>query len=218
MNLVLFDFDGTITRGDTFSGFLHFAVSRRRVVLGAVLFAPVILLYRLGLLSGRQARPIVSRVGFQGEPAEAIRELGRRYAAEVLPRVVRQRAIDRIREHLRQGDTVVVVSASLNAYLDPWCERMGVEGICTALEEHDGRLTGRYRLGDCSGPAKVRRIRERYDLSRYSAIYAYGDTHDDREMLDLAHRKYYRWREIAEWSEAVSLGVEDPRRVSDDSF
>jgi phosphoserine phosphatase len=51
--------------------------------------------------------------------------------------------------------------------------------------------------------AKVRLIRERYDLSRYSVIYAYGNTREDREMLELADRRYYRWREIANWSEAV---------------
>jgi hypothetical protein len=60
----------------------------------------------------------------------------------------------------------------------------------------------------------VRRILERYDLSRYAVIYAYGDTSDDREMLELAHRKFYRWREIQDWSEAVALGVEHPESAS----
>jgi phosphatidylglycerophosphatase C len=214
MNLALFDFDGTITEGDTFSAFLRFAVRRRRVLLAAVPLSPVVVCYRLGVISARQARPIVSRMGFQGEPANSIREVGRRYAAEVLPRAVRTRALERIHWHQAQGDTVVVVSASLDAYLDPWCDSVGVERICTELEERDGRLTGKYRYGDCSGPAKVRRIRERYELSRYTVIYAYGDTDDDREMLELAHRKYYRWREIASWSEALSEGQEHPDPVS----
>jgi phosphatidylglycerophosphatase C len=204
MNLALFDFDGTITEGDTFSGFLRFAVRRRRIMLGAVPLSPVVLLYRLGLISASHARPIVSRVGLQGEPADSVREVGRRYAAEVLPPAVRRHALERIHWHQAQGDTVVVVSASLDAYLGPWCESIGVERICTELEERNGRLTGRYRHGDCSGPAKARRIRERYELSRYAVIYAYGDTDDDREMLELAHRKYYRWREIEDWSEHIS--------------
>jgi phosphatidylglycerophosphatase C len=214
MNLALFDFDGTITEGDTFTAFLRFAVRRRRIMLGAVPVSPVVLCYRLGLISARHARPIVSRVGLQGERADSVRELGRRYAAEVLPRVVRSRALERIHWHQAQGDTVVVVSASLDAYLGPWCDSIGIGRICTELEERDGRLTGKYRHGDCSGSAKVRRIRERYDLSRYPVIYAYGDTDDDREMLELAHRKYYRWREIADWSEAISEGMAHPDRVS----
>ena len=130
---------------------------------------------------------------------------GRRYAAEVIPGVIRRRAVDRIEWHQRQGDLVVVVSASLDAYLRPWCEAAGVELICTELEGRGGRLTGRYRHGDCSGAEKLRRILERHEPGRYPLVYAYGDTSEDREMLALAHRKYYRWKEIGEWSDAVAV-------------
>ena len=71
---------------------------------------------------------------------------------------------------------------------------MRVDAICTQLEEKGGRLTGRYVRGDCTGAEKVKRIRERYDLTRFARIYAYGDSDEDREMLDLAHEKYYRWK------------------------
>ena len=43
---------------------------------------------------------------------------------------------------------------------------------------------------------KARRISSQFDLSRYPEVYAYGDT-SDLEMLALAHRKYYRWKEIS---------------------
>lgn len=198
MNLALFDFDGTITVGDTFSSFLRFAVRPSRVALGGLVLTPLVLGYRLRMVSASRARPIVARVGFQGERAASIRQLGRRYAAEVIPGVLRRNALDRIQWHRRQGDVVVIVSASLDVYLDPWCEVMGVQRICTELEEHNGRLTGRYINGDCSGPVKARRILEQHELSRYSVIYAYGDTSEDREMLELAHRKYYRWKEVAD--------------------
>jgi phosphatidylglycerophosphatase C len=214
MNLALFDFDGTITKSDTFSRFLSFAVRRHRILLGVLPLSPVIFCYRLGLIPAHRARPIVARVGFQGELVNSIRQVGRRYAAEVLPGVIRKQALDRIQWHQDQGDTVVVVSASLNVYLQPWSDSMGVELICTELEERNGRLTGRYCHGDCSGPAKVRRILNLYDLSRYPVIYAYGDTSDDREMLELAHRKFYRWHEIQDWSEATALGVDHPKSAS----
>ena len=211
MNLALFDFDGTVTARDTFSGFLRFAVPRHRMVLGAIALSPVVCGYRLGLLSARQTRPLVSRVGFQGESADWIRHLGRRYAVEELPKVVRTEAVERIQWHQAQGDTVAIVSASLDAYLGPWCDSMGVERICTELEEHGGRLTGRYSQGDCSGQTKVSRIHERFTVSRYDVIYAYGDTSDDREMLELASRKFYRWREINDWSDAIAQGIEHPK-------
>lgn len=211
MNLALFDFDGTITTGDTFTSFLRFAVRPSRAAVGGVLLSPLILGYRLKKIAASRARPVVARVSFWGKRADSVRELGRRYANEVLPGVLRRRALDRIEWHQRQGDLVIVVSASLDVYLDPWCQSFGVERICTELEERNGRLTGRYCQGDCSGSAKVQRILERYDLSRYPVIYAYGDTLEDREMLELAHRKYYRWQEIRHWNEASGRGVEHPQ-------
>ena len=93
---------------------------------------------------------------------------------------------------------MVVVSASLDVYLVEWCESAGVDLICTVLEEVDGTLTGRYQHGDCCGGEKVRRISQRYDLTRYSAVYAYGDTAEDREMLELADQKFYRWKAITD--------------------
>jgi len=206
MNLALFDFDGTITTSDTFTPFLRLAATPGRMLAGSVLLGPLALGYRLGAVSASRARPVVARVAFHGASAAAAGDLGRMYATEVLPGTVRRRALERVAWHQQQGDDVVVVSAALDVYLRPWCESRGLGCICTEREGRNGRLTGRYRHGDCSGAEKVRQIRERYPLERYSQVYAYGDTSEDREMLALAHRKYYRWQEITDWSEAVDHG------------
>ena len=42
---------------------------------------------------------------------------------------------------------MVIVSGSLDLYLRPWCESLGLGLICNRLESHDGRLTGRYADG-----------------------------------------------------------------------
>jgi HAD superfamily hydrolase (TIGR01490 family) len=200
MNLALFDFDGTVTRSDTWTPFMRLAVRPARLLLGQVLLAPMVLAYRAGIVSASKARQAAARVGFYGENAAALRELGAGYAATVLPGTIRPAALDRIEWHRRQGDEVVIVSASLDVYIRPWCEAQGLDYICTTLEEHGGRLTGRYVDGDCAGAEKARRIQLRYELSRYPVIFGYGDSGEDRPMLDLAHKKYYRWKEIGTWN------------------
>lgn len=210
MNLALFDFDGTITVSDTFTDFLRFAAHPRRIVVGGVLLSPVGLGYKCGLISGATARPAYSRYAFRGERAAAIRKLGRRYAADVLPGRIRGRALDRIRWHKAQGDTVVVVSASLDVYLNPLCKGLDVQVICSELEEREGRLTGRYVSGDCSGAGKVRRILAELDIHRYPVVYAYGDTTEDLPMLALAHRRFYRWREVDDVAGAHSSYSSEP--------
>jgi HAD superfamily hydrolase (TIGR01490 family) len=192
-NLALFDFDGTITSNDTFTPFILQAVEPTRLALGKLVLSPLIAAYKLRLLSASRMRRSIVRFGFRGRRSDEVRSAGLAYARTRLAGVVRGKALERIRWHQAQGDEVVVVSASLDVYLTDWCREVGVELICTELEERQGVLTGHYRDGDCSGPEKARRVRQRYELDSFALVYAYGDTSEDEAMLALASRRYYRW-------------------------
>lgn len=193
--LALFDFDNTITIADSYSRFLrHIATPeqtrRARWALGPALFG-----FRIGLVSARALRERATHFAFAGKEATVIRAHGSRFATETLPTLECPRMLRRIARHKTRGDTVVVVSASLDLYLRPWCERHGLELICNRLEQRDGRLTGRYHGGDI-GTRKVERIQAHYDLDTYAVVYAYGDSREDRPMLALAHHRWYRGRQI----------------------
>lgn len=194
MDLALFDFDGTITTGNTYTPFLQYASTAtmkrraRRQLLWPWLG------YTFGLVSGVALRRRATAYVLAGRRVTDIRALGARYARERLPRVLRPEAMARIAWHRRRGDRVVVVSASLDAYLVPWCRAHGLELICSELETEGSMLTGRYRGGDCAGAAKATRVLERFRLDDYGSVHAYGDTVEDREMLALAHHPVYRWR------------------------
>lgn len=129
MNLALFDFDGTITNRETFGAFIRFAAPRRRRVLGAPLFAPLVAGYRLGLVSGSVIRARVVHFGFRGLHADELGRAGQRFAEEILPTIVRPTALERIRWHRSQGDKVLVVSGALDVYLSPWCMQHGLDLI-----------------------------------------------------------------------------------------
>ncbi|MEY4548038.1 MAG: hypothetical protein RL685_4233 [Pseudomonadota bacterium] len=196
MNLALFDFDGTLTLGDNFIPFVRLQASRRRKLVADVCLSPLVVGYKLGVLHASWMRQRAAWFAFRGKPTQHVAEWGERYAEQQLPAGLRPEAFARLEWHRAQGDTVVIVSASLEPYLAPWCRRHGLELICTQLEARGGVCTGRYLKGDCTGPEKARRIRERFDLRRYPEVYAYGDTPEDSEMLALAHRKYLRGREL----------------------
>lgn len=214
MNIALFDFDGTITTGDTWTPFMRMAVRPGRLIAAQVLLAPVIVGYRTGIISASRGRELAARAGFFGAEATAVGDLGAEYAATTLPAVVRRSALARIAWHRSHGDHIVVVSASLDAYLAPWCRQHDLDYICTTLEHRGGRLTGRYVDGDCAGFEKVRRIRARFDLRQYATIYAYGDSLEDRHMLELADKKFYRWEEISSWADVSSF--DHPRAIASD--
>lgn len=197
MNLALFDFDGTITTCDTFTPFMKFSIPKLRFYSGIVVLFPYLILYSLNLISASSMRQKVVYMGLKNLPKSYLDKMGKNFCNNFLAHQIREVALEKINHHLSVGDKVIVVSASLDTYLKPWCERMGVDLICTCLETNDkGVLTGRYFQGDCSGIEKANRIKNRVDLDSYQKIYAYGDTKEDLEMLSLAHEKYYQWQKV----------------------
>lgn len=196
MNLALFDFDGTITHSDTFTAFVKGAVSARQQRWGRFVLAPSVMGYRMGLVKATTIRQRLIKFAFKNVTSAWLDALGRDHAQNYLPTVVRAEAVERIEWHKQRGDRIVVVSASLEVYLKPWCEAMGIELIAVQLETVDGRLTGNYIDGDCTGLAKAERVKNHLELSVYDTVFAYGDTAEDRALLDLADRKFFRWREL----------------------
>jgi len=195
MDLALFDFDGTVTHVDSFVPFVRHSVPSLRFVVGAAALTPWIIGYRLGRVSGPRMRAAIVRIGFTGRAQHRVERHGAEYAA-TLDGYVRSAARRRIEWHRGRGDEVVIVSASLDVYLKHWCKGVGVALISSRLEARNGVLTGRYLHGDCTGEEKVRRICRRYDLTRYDRIHAYGDTDEDRAMLELADERFLNWRRV----------------------
>lgn len=195
MELALFDFDHTVTTCDTYGRFLRRVATAEQLAQAWWKVGPWLAAYRLKLISAERIRARVTRLTFSERHADDIAALATGFSHEFLPEVVRPEMLEQIRWHKEQQHTVVVVSGSLDLYLRPWCETLGLELICNRLESRHGRLTGRYHGGDC-GPRKVEQIRRRFDLSRYTRIHAYGDSAEDRPMLALAHERWFRGKPL----------------------
>lgn len=193
-SLALFDFDGTVTQSDSFTPFIFFACSKRRIAIGVIFLSPFILLYKLGILPTTIMRQLVAFFAFYRRSTAEISAFGKAYATHKLSDVVCDKAKQRLAWHINQGDEVVIVSASLNVYLKNWCDVEGYKLICTELESRNGKLTGRYQGSDCCSGEKVRKIKQEITLEDYHTIYAYGDTKEDFQMLEIADVSYYRWQ------------------------
>lgn len=193
MNIALFDFDGTITNSDMYTKFLRFSGTKRRTLLANVVLAPFFLLYKAGALSAPKMRSIASFVAFSGRKVDEVAAIGDIYAADVVPNFLRETAISKLNWHKSNGDKIVIVSASLDIYLKPWCTQNGFALVCSELEVDRGKFSGRYVNGDCSCANKPKLIRSEFALEQYEQIYAYGDTKEDLAMLSLADEAYLNW-------------------------
>ncbi len=192
MNLALFDFDGTITERDSFLDFLLKTQGGLKVVLGTLRLAPTLLRHVAGFINEKEAKSAVLHHFFGNAEKPDFMALCSHYSKHKLSLLVRENALLAIHEHQKQGDRVIVVSASLDSYLRPWCESMGVELLATlpAFDTHN-RFAG-IEGANCKGKEKVRRIQQILSLEDYETIYAYGDSSGDTAMLALAHHAHYK--------------------------
>ncbi|MDC8639321.1 HAD family hydrolase [Xanthomonas hortorum] len=191
MQLALFDFDHTITTCDTYARFLRKVATPAQLAAAKWQVGPWVLGYRLGLISAQTLRARVTRLVFSTRSLEEMTMHRAAYARNDLPGMLRTNMMQRIDWHQAQGHEVVLVSGSLDLYLQPWCAQHDLSLICNRLEHHAGVLSGRYANGDC-GPHKATQIRLRYDLSQYECVHAYGDSREDTPMLALAQQRWYR--------------------------
>lgn len=188
-----FDFDGTITRRDSFLPFLQAMAGRRRYLRQMLTLSPGLLAYLLGIISNHTVKNRVLTQFLRGNEVGDVRRVAQDFAAGRLQRFIRPDALARLRWHQQQGHRCVIVSASLECYLLPWAEATGgVEVIGSRLAIDDERYTGELLGRNCYGAEKVRRLTDVLGARDTYTLYAYGDSKGDRELLACADHAYYR--------------------------
>jgi HAD superfamily hydrolase (TIGR01490 family) len=187
-SVAFFDFDGTLTTGDTLMPFIKFVVGAPRYYAKLVLLSPVLLAYFARLIRNDLAKQIVLKQYLAGYPIDELYELGKRFSEEVIPTLLRPEGMERLRWHQAQGHQCVLVSASLEVYLTHWAKKEGFERVlATVLAQcPDHRVTGGLEGNNCHGVAKADRIKKTFQNLDTRRCYAYGDTPGDHPMLDLA--------------------------------
>ena len=189
-----FDFDGTLTRRDTFLPFLLHTLGAAAVARHALVLSPTLAAYTLGLIANGVAKERVLVRCLAGMRLDELRKEAERFAATVVPGLLRHEAMQRLEWHKQQGHRCVVISASLELYVQPWALGRGFNDvIATHLEmREDGRITGKLSGENCFGSEKVRRLEALLGSRDGYTLYAYGDSRGDRELLSSADHAYYR--------------------------
>ena len=179
-----FDFDGTLVPGDSLAPFLRRLLGNRALPAIGASGPAMLAAYRHAGRDGAKAA-LLSRV-LAGLSSEVVARHGAAYGPPLQHRIrpVMRRRID---WHREQGHRLVLVSASLAAYLEPFGQAAGFdEVIATRLEVNAaGHLTGRLLGANVRGEEKAVRLRAVLG-PRPVELWAYGDSAGDTQMLAMA--------------------------------
>lgn len=190
--IAFFDFDGTITTDDSFLKIIRYAVGDYKFVLGFLILSPILILYKMGTIPNHKAKQKVLTWFFKGFTEKEFKKIAKEYSLNHVEKILRPKAIEKINWHKEQNHKVVIVSASIDCYLRPWCEKNNLELLATKLEFKNGIVNGNLLGKNCYGQEKVSRIKQAYDLDNFDYVYAYGDSAGDKEMLAIANKSFYK--------------------------
>ncbi|WP_299441835.1 HAD-IB family hydrolase [uncultured Aquimarina sp.] len=193
MIVAFFDFDGTITRKDSFLDFISFTHGKLQLWVGLFMYSYYILGYKLKWVSDQKLKELFISHYYKGTTAQEFKKLGIEYCEHKLSDIIFSKALKRIQWHKNQSHRVVVVTASISQWIKPWCDELGIEIIASELEIQQDKITGKLAGKNCNGPEKVSRIKERYDLDAVTYCYAYGNSNGDKELLAIADEQYYQY-------------------------
>jgi phosphatidylglycerophosphatase C len=192
--LALFDFDGTLTRGDTFIPFLRAVIGTGALARSAAACSPWLLGYAAGLVGNGIAKERLLTAAIRGRDGDELKRAGEAFARNIIPGLLRDDMMARFRRHRDEGHLCVLVSASLDLYLEPWAREAGfAHAICSRLAfDGAGRATGALQGPNCHGAEKVARIRAWLaDKGPIGQSAAYGDTKGDAPMLAMVDEGFW---------------------------
>ena len=191
--VAVFDLDGTLLRGDC----LWLAARRSKGVMGQLLAAVAVLPWLIGwqlrlVSTGRFKQQTIAAFGVCGAVNRANAAGRVDWLLNELRDQLRPEALQRLRWHQQRGDRVMLCSASPRPLLQPLADWLGVELLCTELEQVQGQWRPRLASPNCKGPEKVRRLTEHLGALQRLTLEAYGDSKGDRELLQAAAIPHYR--------------------------
>lgn len=188
VRLVVFDLDGTITRHDTLVPYvIGFLARRPWRLLRLVRVIPALILFALRRADHGKVKEAFIRATLRGHTRAELEAWTERFVPALLDRGVFADALETIAAHRRDGDVLVLMSASPDLYVPEIARRLGfAETICTGVQWDGEHLVGKLTTENRRGAEKARcfeALRQRYPGL---ATVAYANGPSDLDHLVLA--------------------------------
>jgi HAD superfamily hydrolase (TIGR01490 family) len=181
--LAIFDIDGTLVRGSTERRFWRYLLVRGRQGPRQIL-AYLWFLLRFSPTYGVDVAKKNKAYLFNLEVAD-VQALAAAFVATEIPRLFAP-TLERLRQHLRRGDTVVLLSGTLEPIARAFADTLGVERVCaTVCSQRNGRYRADRPEVHPFGQAKLELAAEIADElgTELRHASAYADSGHDLPLL-----------------------------------
>lgn len=183
--LALFDFDGTLYKKDSLLQVTRHIVGEKKFLAGLLRLSPSLIMLKLGLLNNEKAKIKYLTHFFGGMNYNTFCGAAKGYALSCIEKDLTPVIYNAFLNHIKNNDSVLIVTASCSEWIEPWATLKGVGCIASRLEVIEDVLTGKLLGQNCYGVEKVKRIESLIDLSTYDCIKVYGNGKGDLEMMAL---------------------------------
>lgn len=192
VQIIAFDFDGTITTQDTFALFLRYWAGTPLWAIKILKLLPIFIAYVLKLIDRNTVKTHVVRTFFKGADATLLQSKADQFARDVIPELIRPEALETLEQKNKSPYTLYIVSASIEPYLLSWAKSHNIHNVLsTKLHVVNNRLTGEIDGINCWGAGKTAKIASEMADTPYKIVEAYGDTRGDLEMLHAAEASFW---------------------------
>ena len=190
--LYFFDFDGTLTYKDTMFLYLKF-YNCAKFNFQFLKHIPLFILLKLKLASAEKVKKSFISSILKGQSKTKIEEKSQQFFEKYYPEIIRENAIEFIKNIDREHTESYLVTASLDIWVKPFAEKFKMNLLATRAEFKNEIFTGNFVGNNCNGGEKVHRIKEALQGKKFDKTIAFGDTSGDKEMLEWANESHFEF-------------------------
>jgi len=190
--LSVFDFDGTLTRHDSFVPFLRFAFGYRTFSRRIVTMTLPALRCMGKRMTRDELKETLITTFLTDVDEKWVSTKAEQFCQVYWGRLMRPSGLMAVANEVTSGAIVTLCSASPEIVLRPFAERLGIRLIGTQLEVNEGKLTGRISGHNCRCIQKIIRLEKEYGPLKDYHLRAWGDTRGDYELLSAATDPHWR--------------------------
>lgn len=190
--LYCFDFDGTLTYKDTMFLYLKFYNSGKYYISFAK-HIPLFILLKLGLLDAEKVKKSFISSILKGQKKSKIEEKSQHFFEKYYPEIIRNNALDFIKNRDLANTESLLVTASLDIWVQPFADQFAMKLLATKAEFVNDIFTGKFVEKNCNDQEKVLRITQEIEGKKFDKTIAFGDTSGDKPMLNWANESHFRF-------------------------